>query len=80
MLLKFSEGGGEKADLVSNVFYLNPSRHDPGQKEKINLNFYFHTSLWCLKRNHKEVCKKKFKLTFTLVQLSEMQGAGRVNT
>ena len=21
-----------------------------GQREKINLNFYFHTALWCLKR------------------------------
>ena len=29
---------------------LNPSRPDPGQRENINLNFYFHTSLWCLKR------------------------------
>ena len=29
---------------------INPSRPDPGQREKINLNFYFHTSLWCLKR------------------------------
>ena len=27
-----------------------PSHSDPGRKEKINLNFYFHTSLWCLKR------------------------------
>ena len=24
--------------------YFNPSRPDPGQKEKNNLNFYFHTS------------------------------------
>ena len=29
---------------------VNPSRPDPGQREKINLNFHFHTSLWCLKR------------------------------
>ena len=47
-------------------FYLqikvNPYRPNPGQKGKINLNFYFHTSLWCLKRfyegllrHHKEV-------------------------
>ena len=28
----------------------NPSRPDPGGREKINSNFYFHTSLWCLKR------------------------------
>ena len=29
---------------------INPSRLDPGRRKKINLNFYFHTSLWCLKR------------------------------
>ena len=23
--------------------------HDPGRREKINLNFHFHSSLWCLK-------------------------------
>ena len=28
----------------------SPSRSEPGGTEKINLNFYFHTSLWCLKR------------------------------
>ena len=26
------------------------SRFDPGQREKINLDFCFNTSLWCLKR------------------------------
>ena len=29
---------------------VNPSRPDSGRGEKINLNFYFHTSLWCLER------------------------------
>ena len=29
---------------------VNPSHRDPRWREKINLNFYFHTSLWCLKR------------------------------
>ena len=29
---------------------INPWRPNPGLKEKINLNVYFHTSLWCLKR------------------------------
>ena len=28
----------------------NPSRPNPGRREKIKLNFYFHTSLWCLKK------------------------------
>ena len=27
---------------------INPSRPNPGRREKIKLNFYFHTSLWCL--------------------------------
>ena len=31
----------------------NPSRLNPGQKEKINLSFYFHNSLSCLKRFYK---------------------------
>ena len=29
---------------------LNPYRLDPERREKINLNFYFRTSLWCHKR------------------------------
>ena len=28
----------------------NPSRRYPGRTEKIILNFYFHTFLWCLKK------------------------------
>ena len=32
--------------LIESV--INPSRPDPGWREKINLNF--HTSLWCLER------------------------------
>ena len=31
---------------MSNVNRLHPNS---GQKEKNNLNFYFHSSLWCLK-------------------------------
>ena len=34
---------------VSHYHY-NPSRPNPGRREKIKLNFYFHTSLGCLKR------------------------------
>ena len=33
--------------LISDVKTLHP---DPEQREKIYLNFYFHFSLWCLKR------------------------------
>ena len=29
--------------------YFNTWHPDPGWREKINLNVYFHTSLWCLK-------------------------------
>ena len=29
---------------------VNPSCPDPGQREKINFDFYFYISLWCLKR------------------------------
>ena len=28
---------------------INPSHLDPGRREKINLKFYYHTSLWYLK-------------------------------
>ena len=33
-----------RKDLIS------PSRPNPGRREKSKVNFYFHTSLWCLKR------------------------------
>ena len=35
---------------IQQINNINPSRPNPRQREKINLNFYFHTSLWCLKR------------------------------
>ena len=28
---------------------INPSRPNPGRREKIKLNSYFRTSVWCLK-------------------------------
>ena len=31
------------------------NRPNPGQSEKIKLNFYFHTSLWCLKRFYEDL-------------------------
>ena len=35
----------------SSFQYLdNPSRPNLGRSEKIKLNFYFYTYLWCLKR------------------------------
>ena len=35
---------------IKIILNVNPFRPDPGRREKINLNFYFHTSLWGLKR------------------------------
>ena len=34
--------------FLGNAF--NISCPNPGRREKIKLNFYFHTSFWCLKR------------------------------
>ena len=48
--------------------FVKPFRPDPGRVEKINLNFYFHTSLKCENKN----------LIFILIHLSEMHGSGRV--
>ena len=51
-------------DLIwKNIFDFNFSRPDPGRKEKINLNFYFHAC----------------KLVFILIQLSEIHRGGGVN-
>ena len=40
-------------DLMRYFFsddnYIIPSRPNPGRREKVKLNFYFHTSMWCLK-------------------------------
>ena len=72
--------------------YFNPLHPNPGRREEINLNFYFLTSLWCLKRFYEGLyglgktfwgttkkCEKKFKLIFILIQFSEMHGTRRVN-
>ena len=68
---------------------LNPSCPNPGWREKIKLNFYFCTSLWCLKmfyeglKDHKgpwentKNCENK-NLTFISIQLPEMHGIERV--
>ena len=65
----------------------------PSCREKIKLNFYFHTSLWYLRRfyeglkglqkpfwnNKKKWENKKFGLIFISIKLSEMHGTLRVN-
>ena len=35
----------------------NSSRPNPGRREKINLNFLFHTPFWCLKRFYEGLSK-----------------------
>ena len=59
----------------------NPPRPNPGRREKIKLNFYFHTSMWCPKKLKPFGAPQeiKFNLLFISIQLSEMHGAGRVN-
>ena len=34
---------------------INPFRPNPGRREKSKLNFYFHSSLWCLKRFYEDL-------------------------
>ena len=34
------------------LLLINPSHPDPGLREKVELNFSFHTSMWCHKRFH----------------------------
>ena len=76
--------------LIFLVTKLNFSRPDPVWREKINLNFDFHTSLWCFKRFYEglKVLDKTFwgttkdcekhKLIFILIYLSEMHGTESV--
>ena len=48
--------------LFSRKQIINPSHPNPRRREKINLNFYFHTSLWSLRRFYEGV--KGFHKTF----------------
>ena len=52
---------------LENQIRVNPSRPRPRQREKNKLNFYFHTSLRCLKWFYEGP-----------KGLSEMRGTGRV--
>ena len=66
--------------LISQIYFLpvfNPSRPDFGRGEKINLNFYFHTSLWCFKRFYEGfkdalLGLRKFVATKSLLKMMEM--------
>ena len=51
--LKFSQRLGNKGQSLLkfvSLVQINPSRPKPRRREKNKLNFYFRTSLWCLKR------------------------------
>ena len=51
--LKFPQRLGDKGQSLLkfvSLVQINPSRPKPRRREKNKLNFYFHTSLWCLKR------------------------------
>ena len=39
------------------IVLINPSGPDPRRRKTIILNFYFHTSLWCLKRFYEGLIK-----------------------
>ena len=41
-----------RATYLASIFLTIPV---PTRREKINLNFYFQTSLWCLKRFYKSL-------------------------
>ena len=40
----------EQRNNLEESCNFNPCRPNPGRREKIKLNIYFDTSLWCLKR------------------------------
>ena len=75
------------------IFIHNPSHPNPRRTKKIKLNFYFYTSLRCLRRFYeylkglhktfwgttKKCEKKKINWIFISIQLSEMHGSLRIN-
>ena len=75
-MIRFMDRG--KIDLCDTMLTLTAPI--PDKEKKNNLKLYFHISLWCLKRHHKEVWKQKFKVIFILIQLFEMYGVGKVNS
>ena len=48
-----------KAQMKVRRFFINLSISIP-DKEKKKLKFYFHTSLWCLKRSYEDLKDLKF--------------------
>ena len=58
--------------LVSQWIF-NPSRPNPGRREKSKLDFYFHTSLWCLKRFY-ECLKGQFLFQYKFQKRTGQEG------
>ena len=76
---------------MTHLFHFGHKRKSRTKRKKIKLNFYFHTSLWSLKRFYEGLktfikpfeapqrsMKIKFNLMFISIQLSEMHETGRV--
>ena len=52
---KIDDAGSFSTFSGQCILYTNPSRSNPGRREKIRLSFYFHTSLWPLKRFYEDL-------------------------
>ena len=50
-----------------NIF--NLSRRNSGGTEKVNLNFYFHSSLWCFKRFNEGLAGENKTAKITTVKI-----------
>ena len=65
-----------------NLTLIKLSLPDPRRREKINLSFYLHHFLWCLKpfeTPQGSVKRKKCKFIFILIELCQIHQARRVN-
>ena len=52
----------KKTGIIASFKQINPSRPNTARREKIDLNFYFHTSLWCIKGFIKPQTSVKLKI------------------
>ena len=50
ILFQYKFADWQNSYLINTKMAFNPSRPNPRRREKNNLNFYFLTSLWSLKR------------------------------
>ena len=84
----FSRGFFLKKEKAPNwSCFIVLTRPNPGRREKINLNFYFHTSLWCLKRFYEGLkdlhktfwgttkkCENKNLIPFSFLNAQDVKG------